>query len=687
MEEGQRKKQRTSCEEPTERSEGSTEERCRRVYETLRQRSSSESEVEEALNVLTAVVDTVTPPPPPAFRSCLESTLEWMEPGKCGELAVEVWSVLAERERDLILDGAGTIGLVANSLEKLIPCLFRTLLHQERNSEWNVATGAGACLSVVAELVEDQIIPFVYSFVKDHINSEDWRQREAALMAFGATTSGPTAQTLQRHFRLLLPDVLERVKDMNEDIMVRDSACWSLGQVCVAGHLEEDGKLLSSIHAALLGVVEELKEWGSKGSTDTDNRELCSKACWSLAMMAENTQLLSPEKAKPFLKPTLEILLQTLNSRLTKRGKNKDNTAVITEAINFWLRGASADLSLIDHTFDQLLRLLESLVKITADDHPERTEEEGDDDLISSAALCSCIWTCMEAQATLPSERTRKLVDVLLIAAKFEKTEQRSFFSEELLLCFGGLAARIEGEMENFMPDIVPLVEEALRGNDPTVPQSTVTTALAVVGDLARALNRNISPFLDRLLVPMLVILKSPASRRLHPGALGAISDLALTSCDNFSKYLPTILTTLKDTCNEATSLAASLAANDDLSSLSDSEDLSYLNNLRQSIFECYTGIIQGYRNNGRDSAKQQLTPYLNGLVRFICQLSEDATQTETVTQAAIGVLGDLVQLIGETARQMFRSDATLMSYLKDHADSEEEDLKRIASWAVKVCS
>ncbi|KAL6048062.1 Importin subunit beta-1 [Balamuthia mandrillaris] len=34
---------------------------------------------------------------------------------------------------------------------------------------------------VLQQLVEDQVIPFVYSFVKDHINSENWRQREAAL--------------------------------------------------------------------------------------------------------------------------------------------------------------------------------------------------------------------------------------------------------------------------------------------------------------------------------------------------------------------------------------------------------------------------------------------------------------------------------------------------------------------------
>ena len=53
------------------------------------------------------------------------------------------------------------------------------------DDEWNPCKAAGVCLMLMATCCEDDIVPHVLPFVKEHIKSPDWRYRDAAVMAFG----------------------------------------------------------------------------------------------------------------------------------------------------------------------------------------------------------------------------------------------------------------------------------------------------------------------------------------------------------------------------------------------------------------------------------------------------------------------------------------------------------------------
>eukprot|EP00976_Prorocentrum_cordatum_P089752 1187836-Prorocentrum_minimum.AAC.2 len=57
---------------------------------------------------------------------------------------------------------------------------------------------AGAtCLGLVANTVGNDVIGLVLPFVHQAANMEDWRYREAALMAFGSILDGPRPENLQ----------------------------------------------------------------------------------------------------------------------------------------------------------------------------------------------------------------------------------------------------------------------------------------------------------------------------------------------------------------------------------------------------------------------------------------------------------------------------------------------------------
>ena len=55
----------------------------------------------------------------------------------------------------------------------------------EDEDEWNVSMAAATCLNSLATCVADAVVPFVLPFIEANIRQEDWRLRDAAVMAFG----------------------------------------------------------------------------------------------------------------------------------------------------------------------------------------------------------------------------------------------------------------------------------------------------------------------------------------------------------------------------------------------------------------------------------------------------------------------------------------------------------------------
>lgn len=71
---------------------------------------------------------------------------------------------------------------------------------------------------------------------------------------------------------------------------------------------------------------------------------------------------------------------------------------------------------------------------------------------------------------------------------------------------------------------------------------------------------------------------------------------------------------------------------------------VDYLNQLREGIFEAYTGIIQGLRGDGM--ADPHLLSYVNHLVTFVGYVFSDNYRSEAVTRGAVGVLGYTILLL-----------------------------------------
>lgn len=105
---------------------------------------------------------------------------------------------------------------------------------------------------------------------------------------------------------------------------------------------------------------------------------------------------------------------------------------------------------------------------------------------------------------------------------------------------------------------------------------------------------------------------------------------------------------------------------------------VEYLNSLRESIFEAYTGIIQGLKSENKE---RLLLPFLNGVFNFIAVVASDKDRSDSVTRNCIGVIGDLVSALGPDVRDLLRIQ-NLDSLIADGLKSDEQTTIQVSKWA-----
>lgn len=123
------------------------------------------------------------------------------------------------------------------------------------DDDWNPCKAAGVCLMLLSTCCEDDVLPHVLPFIKEHIEHLDWRCRDASVMAFGSILEGPELNQLKPLIiqvcrwapppsppsrRSLLanssgvlqgmPTLIKLMKDPS--VVVRDTTAWTVGRIC-----------------------------------------------------------------------------------------------------------------------------------------------------------------------------------------------------------------------------------------------------------------------------------------------------------------------------------------------------------------------------------------------------------------------------------------------------------------------
>jgi len=573
--------------------------------------------------------------------------------------AIEFWTTLCEEEIELIAeaDEARELGsteettckfYIKGAMNYLIPVLLETMTKQEEDSEddsWNAAMAAATCLSFIANTVGDLIVPEVVPFVTQHINNENWHFREAAAMAFGSILEGPR-ESIVDLIQRGLPVFIVHLKDPS--LPVKDTTAWTLGRICQL----HPHTISSHFPQLLQGLIEGLQ----------DETKVASNCCWALYNMAESLETAEAETGP--LSPHFEVLITVLLRTSERQDSAEDNLRLSAyETISALISSAPQDC---DRYFDVLLpAFLDRL------DQTFQIQVVSQDDRATQNELQGLICAVLQSLTRRMGPKVKPFSDRMMASFLQLFQFKNSSIHEETFLAVGCLANVMEREFEKYMAHFKPFL---LLGLSSWQDYSVCQVAVGVVGDLCRVLNEGMVYYTDEIVTILLTDLQNPTlNRSVKPAILSCFGDIALAISGHFEKYLSVVMSMLQQ--------ASATQVEEDNYELYD-----YLNQLREGVFEAWTGIIQGLRSDNKAHLIAHYADHIVAFVEMIANEPEDNVE-DSVIRGAAGVIGDLAHSLGSKVRHLLQRES-IQKFINDCITNESSSqTKDVAAWAKQVIS
>lgn len=218
-----------------------------------------------------------------------------------------------------------------------------------------------------------------------------------------------------------------------------------------------------------------------------------------------------------------------------------------------------------------------------------------------------------------------------------------------------------------YMPYLETPLLPALRNVEDS---QLVLVSLGVVGDVCRAIEKNLSSKLcDEIVKILLMLLANKTLKRsVKPQVVSVFSDIAMAVEGEFERYFVYVMPYLRE---------AGMYSEES----NDEEMVETMNSLRDAILEAYTGITIGLK-----SAKKQnlMIEHLDAIIDFIQRCVSDSRKTADVLKSSIGLIGDLGQCFPQKMRSLFM-DAQFNNLLQEADSIGDEKAIEAAKWTRQV--
>mmetsp|Transcript_47014 Transcript_47014/g.56853 ORF Transcript_47014/g.56853 Transcript_47014/m.56853 type:complete len:869 (-) Transcript_47014:375-2981(-) len=578
--------------------------------------------------------------------------------------AMEFWSTLCEEEMEIldeILDATERgipperecVGYVRAALDHLIPLLSETLTRQDETADidddtWSISVAGATCLSLVANTVEDAIVPVIMPFVQSNIRNPEWRFREASIMAFSSILEGPSGETIGVYVNQSIPVLLECLADKNT--LVKDTTAWALGRICEYHARSIPPETFPQLVQGLMAVL------------TSESSRVASQACFALhnlaaAFAGDETGSATGTNA---LSPYMPQLLQTLLQAADRENSDESNLRVTSfEAVNVLIQYSAPDCKPL------LLQLLPAIVERLALSFniAVLTNEDRDRKETVQGLLCGVIQViCLK----LEKEEITPYADAIMQNLLQVLQAKNAAAHEEAFLVVGAIADKLERDFEKYMSALQPFLMMGLQNFE---AYRVCIVAVGVVGDISRAVESVLAPYCDDIMGALMQALQNQELHRsVKPPVLSCFGDIALAIGAQYEKYLQVSLMMLMQ--------ASQTRAPED-----DEELVEYVNTLREGILEAYTGIIQGMKDGGR---VEVLVPYVDAIFRFLEMLSNDGNHDIPVLGRAIGLIGDLASSMGPRTTP-FLTNPYVQALFQEGLSSGDGSVMDTTNWASSV--
>ena len=567
---------------------------------------------------------------------------------KVGMQAIEFWSTICDQELNILDDIADEVEvgvflrIVEQASASLVPLMLENMTKQvedlDDDDNWNISMAAATCLEAIARTIDDKVVDLVLPFVTQNINNSNWRLKEAAVMAFGMILDGPSSDKLSPIVMQAMPILINCLKDPHA--LVRDTSAWTIGKIC-------------ELHKSSLSndVLPHMVEGLSLALNDKVPK-VVSQACYAVHNLAEACCDES-EANSNVLSHFMQMMLGRLLTVTTREDWESDNIrSTAYEAINMMVANSALDMQ---PTVLQLF--VEAMNRLDATFKMQNPQER----MNLQSCLCSLLGEIIKkldmAQLAPHADRAMQLLFTVF-------NTKGAVAHEDAFMAIGFMAEKMEA---NFTRYVSHLHGPLIQGLKNIEEYQVCTVSVGVVGDLCRALGTGILPYCDDIMKCLLELLQSQAlNRSVKPHVISLFADIAMAIEGEFERYTSIILGILRQA--------------GEVNMVGDDEDMiDYINTLRNSILEAYTGIIQGLKSaNKQDS----VWPAIESIIEFLQRSAMDENRSDEVLKSAVGLIGDLGQTFGAKMIPVFNQPFIQPLILQGIS---YEEIKDTAKWAQQV--
>jgi len=540
-------------------------------------------------------------------------------PEKIALPAMEFWSTICDEEQYLI-DEIRELGQSSQKYLRIIEIAQKPLIDMllaqmpkhdctadDDDRSWNLAMAAATCLHLSSQVIGNQLVLQVMDFVGKAMITDDWKIREAGVLAYGSIIEGSSTDTMGPYIQQSSQKLLETLHG-DPVVAVRDTAAWTIGQICRHHYGIIPLKDLVPILIHRLG---------------NDTPRVVSNCCFVIHVLAEK----QGEPHDPPLVSDLSPYFTNLaDALLTTANKHQELRVPAFNAFGVLVSRAGQDQQ---GSFMEVLHVLLNALQasfVLADNQEKKCELQ--------SLLCGCLQQLTQRMGEAVVPNAERLFNMYYqVFHDYVTLKGQECLQDETLQAVGALIRAIGDRFDAFMNQFLPLLLVGLKNHEDT---AVCRCSMWVVGDLCRNLQKKIIPYVEPILTTLYPHLENKdVNRDLRALILLCFGDIAMVIGADFERYFQPVM--------EKLSMAANIKVDDIPEGRKNDEWIRYLNSLRNNVLEAYTGIIHGFKECGRLKLFQSHVFAVLDFIERIVNDWRDKLTTDLVMKNSCGLIGDLI--------------------------------------------
>jgi importin subunit beta-1 len=550
------------------------------------------------------------------------------------------------------------------ALQFVVPLLIEKLTKQEEGDDeddWNPSKSASVCLMLFATCCEDDIVPHVLPFIIANIKHSDWRFRDAALMVFSSILGGLDSNTLKPLVEEAMPTLIQLMYD--ENVIVRDTTAWTFGRICeVIPQAVINEQFLEPL---LQSLIQNLKR----------EPRVASNVCWAftgLSQAAYDTALIDDEDPETYcLSKYFDFIVDNLLETTDRAdGAQSNLRSAAYEALMEMIKNSPTDCyNVVQKTTIIILNRLNQILSYDASASHSQLDRQKIQDIESS--LCATLQSVLRKVKQEDAPQISDAIMTALLTMFNSNSGKAGGVQEDALMAVSNLVDLLGENFIKYMEAFKPVLFEALRNFQ---DYQVCSIAIGLVGDIARGIKLSILPYCDDFMTMLMQNLSNPEIHRdVKPQVLSVFGDISLAIGAEFKKYLPPVLTVLKQIMEIQFDTT-------------DFEMRDYMRTLRESVLEAYTGIVQGLK--GTDKTPSQdislIQNQVQYIVKYIAKAAADPDLSESTMTSCAGLIGDLCLAFGSPLLPFIMEDNIVLPMLMEGKKSNLQRTKSTCNWAIR---